>query len=90
MMKTELLEKLSHALALFNGGPAVEHQADAAFEKLLCPAFAPGEFTEEEWRGIYAENDRLWALLKDDKSRKRNAYAIGLLQYAFKAVEARS
>lgn len=89
MTTAELLDKISNALALFDG-VGIEHQADAAFETLICPSTPPGEFSDDEWSSIVAENDRLWALLKYDKNRKRNAYQVGLLQHAFKMVEARA
>jgi hypothetical protein len=87
MTKTELLGRISRALTLYDSGFGVEHQADVAFGKLVD--FADQDFSEDEWRSFYDENDRLFALLKDDKNRQRNAYEVGLLQHAFKIVEAR-
>jgi hypothetical protein len=89
-----LLDHLRLALKLYARAEefrdlAIESKAHAEFENLLCPPLSPGEFSQDEWDALVAENDDLWALLKDDKSRARNAYQIGLLNYAVKLVEAR-
>jgi hypothetical protein len=90
MSKTELLGNIGYALALFNGVVhkcgATEKAADAEFEQFVD--LVADEFSDDEWRSFYAENDRLWEILKDDHST-RNAYPVGLLQHALKLVEAR-